>query len=112
MRDLNITPPPWVADIRGGCLAVYPENRARDTPGVSRDHDRNVHYSGAGAEYNGMHWTMSAEARANAHLIAAAPDLYAALADMLMIDGSSGKQITEALRAAQAAMAKARGETQ
>lgn len=54
------------------------------------------------------HNSECAERDANAHLIAAAPDLYAAL-DAL-IDGRNWTMSTEKFLAARAALAKARGE--
>jgi len=75
MSDTKWTPGPWVADLRGGCLAVYPISREHESPGLSMYHERNIHYSSQGAEYNGMHWSMSEEAQSNARLIAASPTL-------------------------------------
>ena len=50
-------------------------------------------------------------ASANAHLIAAAPDLYEALKATVAALASSGSMHQKALDAAEAALAKARGET-
>ena len=69
------TPGPWVADIRSGCCAVYPKIRKGDTPGLSHDDDRNIYYSSQGAKYNGRHWEMGEEPKANARLIATAPEM-------------------------------------
>lgn len=53
------------------------------------------------------------EARANAHLIAAAPDLLAALKAILANDGSAGTydllKVSDAREAARAAIARAEG---
>jgi hypothetical protein len=73
------TPGPWVADFRGGCLAVYPKSRKGDTPGLHSEDDRNIHYSDRGASYNGERWLMSEQAKVDAVLIAAAPELLEAL---------------------------------
>jgi len=108
MRDLSITPPPWsVRRTNDAPVSLEPYWQI-----VGRPDSRSSSGFGITNVYPLARAGGFPEAEANAHLIAAAPDLYAALADMLMIDGSSGEQITEALRAAQAAMAKARGETQ
>ena len=69
------TPGPWLADIRGGCLAVYQESKQDQTPGCHRDDERNIYYSNKGAFFNGLHWTMDEQARIDATLIAAAPVL-------------------------------------
>jgi hypothetical protein len=56
------------------------------------------------------HWPDEAECTANAHLIAAAPDLYAALDGLLgLLD--AGSLYEPQAYAARAALAKARGET-
>lgn len=76
----------WVADIRGGCCAVYEKSRENDTAGMHSDDERNIYYSSAGAKYNGKHWEMSKEDIANAHLIAAAPDMYNLLSEISDLD--------------------------
>lgn len=110
MSDVKFTPGPWVADIRGGCLAVYPESREDDTPGLHADDDRNIHYSSKGSAYveNPGYWDMDDQARANAHLIAAAPDLYEML-EIAVKDAEQG--YSEWIDSAKAALSKARGET-
>ena len=56
------------------------------------------------------HWPDEAECTANAHLIAAAPDLYAALDGLLgLLD--AGSLYEPQAYAARTALAKARGET-
>lgn len=82
MSEVKFTKGPWVADIRGGCCAVYEESRKDEQPGMHSDDDRNIYYSSSGANYNGHYWAMSEEAEANAHLIAAAPAMYAMLEHM------------------------------
>ncbi len=68
------TPGPWKADIRSGCLAVYPTREDHNCLSGARQWA--IHYSNKDAEQTqGGGWTMSEEARANAHLIAAAPEL-------------------------------------
>lgn len=112
MKELKATPGPWIADIRGGCLAVYPAARENEFPGISCADDRNVHYSTKGAAYNGMHWDMCNTARANACLIAAAPELYEALRDMITSYEVLGSPLpmSRECEVALDALAKARGE--
>ncbi len=76
MSNEKFTKGPWFADLRGGCCAVYPEIRKGDTNGCMFEDDRNIYYSTKDNHYNGRHWDMSEEAQANAHLIAAAPEMY------------------------------------
>jgi len=64
-------------------------------------------------------WPDEAECTANAHLIAAAPDLYAALEALIVIDEDATidgadlqDRVDVAWTAARAALAKARGEAQ
>ncbi len=74
------TPGPWKADIRSGCLAVYPAREDHNCLSGARQWA--IHYSNKDAEQTqGGGWTMSEEARANARLIAAAPDMLALLKD-------------------------------
>ena len=51
----------WIADIRTGCCAVYPESRKSDTNGLSRNDDRNIFYSNKDSFFNGEYWEMSEE---------------------------------------------------
>lgn len=73
----------WMADVRGGCLAVYPISKKNDTNGLHEGDDRNIHYSNKGAHYvdipKGGYWEMDEEAGADARLIAAAPEMLAEL---------------------------------
>lgn len=60
----------------------------------------------------GVSWQAGGEKRANAHLIAAAPDLYAALESVQRCaEGSGPFEIADLNRQVLAALAKARGET-
>lgn len=74
---------PWVADIRGGCLAVYQKLRESEFNCLSSNSENVIHYSRKDAKFveneNGGWWEMSEQAIADAKLIAAAPDMYEAL---------------------------------
>ena len=56
------------------------------------------------------HWPDEQEQLANAHLISAAPDLYAALQSLLAVNEGEGGTEYHAQDIARAALAKARGE--
>lgn len=79
MKEFKGTPGPWVADIRGGCAAIYPSCRCDDTPGCHRDDGRNIAFSSKGAKYNGMHWEIDGSVEHDFNLMAAAPELLEAL---------------------------------
>lgn len=108
--ETKFTKGEWVADIRGGCCAVYEKAREDDTPGMHDDDDRNIYYSRSGAKYNGRHWEMSEEAKANAHLIAAAPEMYEALYGLYYGAAITGDD-SEWVDDVGAILAKARGES-
>ena len=105
MSEEKFTKWPWVADLRGGCCAVYPESNIDDTNGCHFDDERNIYYSSKGAKFNGNYWDMCEEARANAHLIAAAPELYNELKDIAenLLEHDNRVEVEKIL-------AKARGE--
>ena len=63
---------PWILDVRSGCLAVYPADRANDTPGCHFDDDRNIHFSTKGAVHDEAGWTIPEETIINARFIVAA----------------------------------------
>lgn len=117
MEGFKGTPGPWVADIRGGCAAIYPLCRTDDTPGCHHDDDRNIAFSSKNAKYNGMHWEIDDSVERDFNLMAASPDLLSALQQLLEIyDDNSGKVWTtsskrRALDNARAAVNKALGET-
>ncbi len=97
MSDTKFTPGPW-----------------RYTKAAPSG-DRGIHAEGTGifaeayADIRHAGENNAAEAEANARLIAAAPDLYAALDLVLAVD-PDGAGIWDAQNAARAALAKARGE--
>ena len=103
---------PWLADIRGGICAVYPERMANDTNGLHHDDERNIYCSTSGAKYNGKNWEMSKESIANANLIAAAPDMLEALEEAITSMVASGYPVSHvAIKAGLKAIAKAKGES-
>jgi len=115
----KFTKGPWIADIRGGCCAVYAESREGDTAGCHSDDERNIFFSRNCAEYNGNYWVMSDESIANANLIAAAPEMYAEIkADLermletqKLIEGKLvDEQLNAGIKRKTALLAKARGE--
>lgn len=71
------TPGEWIADIRGGCAAIYPKDRANDTPGCHRDDERNIAYSSKGANYDELagHWNLDPSVKHDFRLMAMAPKL-------------------------------------
>ncbi|HAT2610206.1 TPA: hypothetical protein I8235_003215 [Kluyvera intermedia] len=79
------TPGEWVADIRGGCAAIYPKERTNDTPGCHRDDERNIAYSSKGSNYDEVagHWSLDPSVEHDFRLMAAAPELLEALQDAL-----------------------------
>ena len=79
MSEFKGTPGPWVADIRGGCAAIYPERLASDTNGCHRGYSRNIAYSDKGAYFNGRHWEIDPAVAHDFMVMAAAPELLKAL---------------------------------
>lgn len=81
MNEFKGTPGPWVVDIRGGCVAVYPDGEQWETPGCHRSDERNIAYSDKGAAYDERvgHWSMDKKTVHDYTLIAAAPELLDAL---------------------------------
>ena len=122
MNKPKFTKGEWVADIRGGCCAVYELSKAEDTQGMQWDDDRNIYYSSLHAKWNGNQWSMSEEAVANAHLLAAAPDLYKEIEqDIQWLESMMPKfvygsyefgSICRRIETKRKLLAKARGETQ
>ena len=102
------TPGPWVVDVRGGCVAVYPDGEQSETPGCHYDDKRNIAYSNKGAEYDEVvgYWSMDKKTISDYTLIAAAPDLLEAL--QLFLDAQILPEYHQGV--ARAAISKALGE--
>lgn len=107
MSEAQHTPGPWVADCDGGSFGVYVEDDGRE---IARLHDKNGNFpqsSFADAQYlyDGQH-------EANAHLIAAAPELLTAIEKMVASFGwqspNASPESEAALADARAAIAKAK----
>lgn len=79
MKEFKGTRWPWIADIRGGCAAIYPAICVYDTPGCHSDDSRNIAYSTKGAKFNGMRWEIDSSVEHDFNLMAAAPELLAEL---------------------------------
>lgn len=109
---------PWIADLRGGCCAVYPESRKTDTNGCHADDERNILYSSKAAKFNGQHWEMDAETQRHFEYIVKAcnerPAMQARIAELeglmgQLIDACDGNY-KELVDEAKAALAKAQPE--
>src|SRR5690625_4088729 len=101
------TPGPWASTDHGvGEIVVYDEGTQSCLASLDEDGDSSCAWP--------KHYSTSPEARANANLIAAAPDLYAALEEArgtiqaLIDEGYTGH--IDQLGRIDAALAKARGE--
>lgn len=113
MKEFKGTPGPWVADIRGGCAAIYPSCRYDDTPGCHRDDKRNIAFSSKGAKYNGMHWEIDGSVEHDFNLMAAAPELLEALQYINhAINHGTQMDIVKGQEMAESAINKALGEKQ
>lgn len=119
MSDFKGTPWPWVADIRGGCVAVYQDGRQDEINGCHRCDERNIAYSNKGAEYDDVvgYWSMDKKSIADYQLIAAAPELLEALQSMVAIvkkhtypQPDKPSSTWGRMEAAEAAIAKALGQ--
>ena len=111
MKEFKGTRGPWVADIRGGCAAIYPSCRSDDTPGCHRDDERNIAFSSKGAKYNGMHWEIDGSVEHDFNLMSAAPELLEALQETINEAGSwLSTQKPELKEKIESAINKALGE--
>lgn len=83
------TPGPWIADLRTGCFAILKQTDKR-TCLSGADDDAIVYQKGRGEESSpGAYRYLTDEQEANARLIAAAPEMLAALeaAREFIVDG-------------------------
>jgi len=101
MSDTKFTPGPWVVDFDGtiGHVKSVAENEYANTPTVAR--------------YDiGIPGVSESEQYANAHLIAAAPELYKVLDEMTAFMHEPGCYSNQhpMVQAGMQALAKARGE--
>lgn len=114
MKEFKGTPGPWVVDVRGGCVAVYPDGEQWETPGCHYDDKRNIAYSNKGAEYDAVvgYWNMDKKTIRDYTLIAAAPDLLKALQKMFRSGQKQNwnERYESEMNAARAAISKALGE--
>lgn len=114
MKDFKGTPGPWVVDVRGGCVAVYPDGEQWETPGCHYDDKRNIAYSNKGAEYDAVvgYWNMDKKTIRDYTLIAAAPDLLEALQRMYRAGQKQNwnERYESEMNATRAAIGKALGE--
>lgn len=112
MSNEKFTKGPLVADLRGGCCAVYPVDRSEDTNGCHFDDNRNIYYSSKDSSFSGNYFGMCEVAQADAHLIAAAQEMYSTLRTIgLVISGQTEFNCDELNPLAiEALLAKARGE--
>ncbi|HFK5702832.1 TPA: hypothetical protein ACG0A7_002571 [Enterobacter roggenkampii] len=118
MKEFKGTPGPWVVDVRGGCVAVYPDGEQSETPGCHYDDKRNIAYSSKGAEYDRVvgYWNMDKKTIRDYTLIAAAPDLLKELQKLrdyvINICGVDDEDCDSEhpLMSSQAAISKALGE--
>ncbi|GBQ89115.1 hypothetical protein [Asaia krungthepensis] len=95
------TPGPWVVGKGAGYFIKRPNARMAHLVGMTPG------FSGVGAESGN-----DEEARANAHLMSASPELFDALKQMVSLATGpcNTRDMTEALDRARAALAKAKGE--
>ena len=107
----------WVADVRVGCCAVYAASSRDEWEQGLHDDDRNFFYASyPNVAMNPTYEYQSCESIANAHLIAAAPDMYEMLEILthtcrLMASKTPLKSEFEALQAGiEQVLSKARGE--
>lgn len=115
MNEFKGTPGPWVVDIRGGCVAVYPDGEQWETPGCHRSDERNIAYSDKGAAYDEKagHWSMDKKTVHDYTLIATAPELLEALKGLLVRVADDEEYGPEhAITIAREAIKKALGESQ
>jgi hypothetical protein len=103
MSAPKFTPGPWLLDIRIGCIAIYSGAKENCLSGINK-----IAYWSGFSDDDG-NWQTNDIDKANATLIAAAPDLYEAANNLLFL---CNKYIPDHhwLNTAEKALKKARGE--
>tara|TARA_R100000306_G_scaffold26658_1_gene30401 strand:+ start:24 stop:338 length:315 start_codon:yes stop_codon:yes gene_type:complete len=104
MSDIKFTPGPWSVHNTGD---IFTDLGARNAEGIDAPSNDGWHI--ADCDMGGL---CLEEVRANAHLIAAAPDMYEALQQAITSMQDSGYQNSHVvIRAGKAALAKAEGKS-
>ena len=114
MTESKHTPGPWICDVRNGCIAIYDgEQRnclATDEPTVAYWSGQRV----TDADTDTWHYEVDPRDVANARLIAAAPELLAALEFIVATTADGSLDTLTRLKnirgCATPAIAKAKGE--
>ncbi len=98
--ETKFTPGPWVINKTYATMLI-----------ITGQSDMDVCQVDAGYDSDLSQYSADDEEQANAHLIAAAPELYDALSGLLYHDENGiGEGYDEVIEAARLALAKARGE--
>ena len=111
MSDAKFTKCEWIADIMVGCCAVYASESLDDWEQGLHDDDRNIFYqSYPNVATNPELSDESIEPIANAHLIAAAPEMYQMLKMIMDILNSDDHENEVSNADIAKLLARARGE--
>ncbi len=88
---MNHTKEPWKVDLRSGCCAIYPENRAEESNGCDGNHDRNICFSSKGSTYvedqQGSYWDMDEQVQVDFKRIVACVNACAGITDAVIEEG-------------------------
>ncbi len=115
MAEPKWTPGPWKADIRRGCVVIYPANEHHESLGRAEEWAIHCKVGRLVRDDQGrpLRWEVPEEVVANARLIAAAPDLYDALVALSAAVECCLDEpdvVKHAVEEAKVALRKARGE--